>query len=52
MDREDIRERLETLEARLRWQKRAIAGLVVVFLFSASPALTQASKWFGSILPS
>lgn len=52
MDREDIRERLETLEARLRWQKRAIAGLVVVFLFSAPPALTQASKWFGSILPS
>ncbi|MDE2998945.1 MAG: hypothetical protein OXU79_07695 [Gemmatimonadota bacterium] len=42
---------METLEERLRWQKRAIAGLVVIFLFSASPALTRASKWFDRILP-
>ena len=52
MDREDLRERVETLEERLRGQKRVIAGLIVVFLFSASPAFTQATKWFGSILPS
>lgn len=32
-------------------QKRAIAGLIVLFLFSASPALTRASKWFDRILP-
>lgn len=51
MDRDDVRHRLEALEGKLRWQKRAIAGLLVVFLFSASPALTQASKWFGSMLP-
>ena len=42
---------MEALEERLRWQKRAIAGLIVVFLFSASPALTRASKWFDRILP-
>ena len=48
MDREDVRERLETLEERLRWQKRTIAGLIVVFLFSASPAMTQATKWLFS----
>ncbi len=52
MNTEDLRERLEALEERLRWQKRTIAGLLVVFLFSASPALTQASKWFDRILPS
>ena len=52
MNTEDIRERLEALEERLRWQKRTIAGLLVVFLFSASPALTRASKWFDRILPS
>ena len=51
MDRDDVRQRLEALEGRLRWQKRAIAGLLVVFLFGASPALTQASKWLGSRLP-
>ena len=51
MDRDDVRQRLEELEGKLRWQKRAIAGLLVVFLFSASPALTRASKWFGSLLP-
>lgn len=51
MERDDVRQRLEALEGKLRWQKRAIAGLLVVFLFSASPALTQASRWFGSMLP-
>lgn len=51
MNPEDVRGRLEALEERLRWQKRAIAGLIVVFLFSASPALTRASKWFDRILP-
>ena len=50
MDRDDVRERLEALEEKLRWQKRAIAGLLVVFLFTASPALTQATKWFDGIL--
>ena len=50
--REDVRDRLDTLEDRVRWQKRAIAGLLVIFLFSAAPALTQAPKWFGAMLPS
>ncbi len=52
MTHDDVRQRLEALEVKLRWQKRAIAGLLVVFLFSASPALTQASKWFNRMLPS
>ncbi len=52
MDRDDVRQRLEALEDKLRWQKRAIAGLLVVFLFSASPALTQATRWFDRMLPS
>ncbi|MCY3766894.1 MAG: hypothetical protein OXH06_15850 [Gemmatimonadetes bacterium] len=52
MDRDDVRQRLEALEDKLRWQKRAIAGLLVVFLFSAAPALTQAPKWFGMMIPS
>lgn len=52
MDRDDVCKRLEALEDKLRWQKRTIAGLVVVFLFSAAPALTQAPKWFGVMLPS
>ncbi len=52
MDRDDRRDRLDVLEDRLRWQKRAIAGLFVAFLFSAAPALTQAPKWFGVMLPS
>lgn len=51
MDRDELREKLEALEVKLRWQKRAIAGLLIVFLFNASPALTRASKWFGSMLP-
>ena len=49
---DDLRDRLDVLEERLRWQKRAIAGLLVVFLFSAAPALTQAPKWFNQTLPS
>lgn len=51
MERDDVRKRLEALEDKLRWQKRTIAGLLVAFLFSATPALTQASKWIGSLLP-
>ncbi|MDE2889922.1 MAG: hypothetical protein OXR72_17100 [Gemmatimonadota bacterium] len=51
MDRDDVRQRLEALEDKLRWQKRMISGLLVVFLFSATPALTRASKWVGSMLP-
>ena len=51
MTHDDVRQRLEALEVKLRWQKRAIAGLLVVFLFNASPALTQASKWFNRMLP-
>ena len=51
MDHGDLRDRLDVLEERLRWQKRAIAGLLVVFLFSAAPALTQAPKWFNQTLP-
>ena len=52
MDRDDLRDRLDVLEERLRWQKRAIAGLLVVFLFSAAPAMTQAPKWLNRMLPS
>ena len=51
MNQGDVRQRLEALEVKLRWQKRAIAGLLVVFLLSAAPALTQAPEWFGSLLP-
>ena len=51
MGRDDVRKRLDELEERLRWQKRAIAGLLVVFLFSAAPALTQAPKWLNRTLP-
>ena len=51
MNQGDVRQRLEALEVKLRWQKRAIAGLLVVFLLSAAPALTQAPGWFGSLLP-
>lgn len=52
MERDDVRERLDALEAQLRWQKRAIAGLIVLFLFSAAPALTKATKWVDAMLPS
>lgn len=52
MNHKDISIRMEALEDRLRWQKRAIAGLFVIFLFSASPALTQASKWLNRTFPS
>ena len=52
MTHDDVRQRLEALEVKLRWQKRAIAGLLVVFLFSASPALTRATRWFDRMLPS
>ena len=52
MTQGDVRQRLEALEVKLRWQQRAIAGLLVVFLFTASPALTQASKWLNRTLPS
>ncbi len=52
MERDDVRKRLDALEERLRWQKRAIAGLLVLFLFSAAPVLTRTPKWFGVMLPS
>ena len=47
MDRRDAR--MDLLENRLRWQKRAIIGLIVVFLFNTSPVLGTASKWFSGI---
>lgn len=45
MYRADSR-RMDILQQRLRWQKRAIIGLLVLFLFTASPALSTATKWF------
>ena len=51
MDHRDAR-RIDILEEKLKWQKRVLAGLAVVFLFSASPASTTAAKWFSRILPS
>ena len=45
MYRTDVR-RIDILEQRLRWQKRAIIGLLLLFLFSTSPALSTATKWF------
>ena len=49
MDREIIEKKVEALEKRVRWQKRAIIGLIIVFLFNTSPAFT--SKWFHRLLP-
>lgn len=37
--------RMDILEHRLRWQKHAIIGLLLLFLFSTTPALSTASKW-------
>ncbi len=48
MNRADSR-RMDILEQRLRWQKRAIIGLLLLFLFGTSPALSTATKWFGQI---
>ena len=44
--------RMDILEARLRWQKRVLVGLVVAFCFSASPVMSTASRWFNQLLPS
>ena len=49
MDRKIIEKKVETLERRVRWQMRAIIGLIIVFLFNTSPAFT--SKWFHRLLP-
>ena len=49
MDREIVEKKVETLERRVRWQMRAIIGLIIVFLFNTSPAFT--SKWFHRLLP-
>lgn len=50
MDREIVEKKVEALEKRMRWQMRAIIGLIIVFLFNTSPAFT--SKWFHRLLPS
>ena len=50
MYRADLR-RMDILEQRLRWQKRAIIGLLLLFLFNTPPALSTASKWFGQLRP-
>lgn len=48
----DLQEKLEQLERRQCWHKRMIAGLIVAFLFTASPTLTKAPKWLeGAFLP-
>ena len=49
MDRKIVAKKVEALEKRVRWQMRAIIGLIVVFLFNTSPAFT--SKWFHRLLP-
>ena len=49
MDREIVEKKVEVLEKRVRWQMRAIIGLIIVFLFNTSPAFT--SKWFHRLLP-
>ncbi len=49
MDRGIVEKKVETLERRVRWQMRAIIGLIIVFLFNTSPAFT--SKWFHRLLP-
>lgn len=51
MDHRDAR-RIDILEEKLKWQKRVLAGLAIVFLFSASPASTTAAKWFSQTLSS
>ena len=49
MDREIVAKKVEALEKKVRWQMRAIIGLIIVFLFNTSPAFT--SKWFHRLLP-
>ena len=49
MNREIVEKKVEVLEKRVRWQMRAIIGLIIVFLFNTSPAFT--SKWFHQLLP-
>ena len=43
----DLQEKLRQLERRQCWHKWIIAGLVVAYLFTASPTFTTAPKWFG-----
>ena len=49
MNREIVEKKVEALEKRVRWQMRAIIGLIIIFLFNTSPAFT--SKWFHRLLP-
>ena len=49
MDREIVKKKVEALERRVRWQMRAIIGLIIVVLFNTSPAFT--AKWFHRLLP-
>ncbi len=44
--------RIAVLEKRLKWQTRILIGLIVMFLFSASPALTMLSNSFPENLTS
>ena len=50
MYRADVR-RMDILEQRLRLQKRAIIGLLLLFLFNTSPELSTASKWLSQFRP-
>ena len=49
MNREIVEKKVDALERRVRWQMRAIIGLIIVFLFNTSPAFT--SKWFHRLIP-
>ena len=49
MDGSKVAQKVEALERRVRWQMRAIIGLLIAFLLNASPAFT--SKWFHRLLP-
>ena len=49
MNKEIVEKKVDALEKRVRWQMRAIIGLIIVFLFNTSPAFT--SKWFHRLIP-
>lgn len=51
MDLRDTK-RMDLLEKRLRWQKRVLVGLIAAFLFTSSPALSTATKWFDRVFSS
>ena len=48
----NLREKLEQLERQQCWHKRIITGLMVAFLFTASPTLTKAPIWFNDAFSS